>query len=590
LQISALSNGVQNHKRNQQNNNSPQFKGAEQFLMMAAKPLQMLEADPIKGVVFLDVTTAIAPNTAIDTVERNPAQGFETFRRESSGLVINCLLPGVAVVGTAFALKNSILGNEFKHIPAQRIWANDETLTESAATWKKVAGETDKEKRVRSFIEENFKRIKPNAESLMVKGTDAEQKAAKESVQNALKILSDAILDPNPPQEKGFMASIGNGIKKAKNSIFGEPKMELGISNAKLNEVAGHLSKAYGQSTGVEITRLVQNDKTGKTFSTDMKKYIRDNFSLARAFDDKAIATHGVDKFTERMQKLLKVKSGATMVGVGALALAMHTINRKITEKMTGRKGYSGYKNIDGGNVQSPEDKGKLFGGKLLASAWFGSLAFLSMGVPELKMFNFAAPTTTMHQARALSLVTDIGRVNAASDKNELKDTMMRDTLIFANLYVLGDIVKSAIVQGVQSHYKSKGVDLNLLNESAKPTKKDSFVKHFNYWVKGKSVKSIEEIEGTIAKGASVQKRKNVVIGASLASLGYSLGALGIIAPIMIAKITNHNRDKELAKTAAKSTSVVSVAERGTRTSKPGLEALKQANVKAPKMYTTTES
>lgn len=532
MQLAPLSNSFQ-AKKNQ--NAQPSFSNGGAILSALAKPLQAMDANPIQGVIFLDITSAIAPNTAIDTVKRNPDQGFETFRRESSGLIVNCLLPGIAAPIVGYLFKG-MLGDAFSGIAANKIWANKDTIDATASTWNKVSHIEDKEKRVKEFIKQSFEKVTPNEQSKL-------------------------ILEPNDTKT---IAKRDAALGKLAKAILKADEKNVSISSKELNEIHGDLARVYGQSKSVKI-------KIGdeKTYSTGLKDYIRDNFAMSKAFLDKsithkdnAITKNNIGNFTTGLKKLLKFKSVATMAGVGILALSMQSINRKITEKMTGRKGYSGYKDLSLESQQTQEDKKKLRMGKLLSSAWFSSLAFVSMGKLSGGMLNFAAPTTTMNQARSLSLLTDVGRVKAADDKNELKDTTVRDTIIFMNLYVLGDYIQKGVVELKQRAYKKKmGIDLNLMNQSQKSNPGDSIFIKFGNWVKGKSIKSFEELEGTSVIAKTIQKskevsadpkimqmRKNIVTASNLAGIGYSLVALGIFTPLLIARMTNNNRERQMAK------------------------------------------
>ena len=514
MQLTSVNSSLQNknHRTSQ-----PSFSNGGAILAALARPLQSFDTNPIAGVIFLDITSAIAPNTAIDTVKRNPDQGFETFRRESSGLIVNCLLPGFFVPGVAYLAKKGFLGSAFSNIAAHKIWANKDNIDETTANWKKVSHIEDERKRVEAFLQEGFKNLQSNEQSkLLLDTTDASQKQRDA----ALKNLANAILD-----------------SKEKNT---------GISGKTLDAIHYDLATVYGQSKSITI-------KGNTTYTTSLKNYIRDNFSMSRAFMDKSINHSNIDDFSKNLKKLLVFKSVATMVGVGALALSMQAINRAITEKMTGRKGYSGYKDLSIEAQPTEEEKQKLRRGKFLSAAWFTGLAFVSMGKLNAGIWNFAAPTTTMDQARTLSLLTDFGRVSAADEKNELKDTTLRDTVIFMNLYVLGDYIQKGVVEIAQKMHKKKhGLDLNLMNEAEKPDVNASMLKKIGHWVKGKSVKSFEEIEGTatnlLKDAKTTQLRKNIVTAANLTGIGYSLIALGIVIPILIAKMTNNNRTKQIAK------------------------------------------
>ena len=545
-QTSRQKNRIQSDKATGQ----PHFSGAFTNAMnLISKPLQGLDANPLVGVIVLDILTAIAPNTIIDTIKRNAIQGFETFRRESSGLIINCILPGIAVIGAAFALKQKVMGKEFNHIPVHKVWANTKSIDDGLSTWKEVSNIKDKDKRIEAFIKKSFEKVQCDDKSFMKIGTETEKEQAFKAKNEAIEELIKEIKTPSKKEEKG----IKGFFIKVKNAIPGFKDTPAEIDNKQLNKIHDKLAKAYGSSKNVII-----QGADNKPLSTNMKNHIRNTFAFAHIFDDKSINSGNIDKFAKKMKTLVGNKTLITMAGVGILALSMQAINRIITEKTTGRKGYAGYKNHNGEKIQTPEDKAKLNIGKAISSAWFLTLGVLSMGKFGAKgQFDFAAPRTTMDQARILSLTTDIGRVNAADEKNELKDTTVRDTIIFFNLYMAGDYISKGLVEGCQMRHKRKtGEDLNLFNKPAPINEKNKFKKFYKKigaWVKGKSIKSFEEIEGTFVQSTKKSKaeinqiRKNVVTASNLMGLIYSLGALGIAAPLLIARMTNKNMEKELA-------------------------------------------
>ena len=129
-------------------NVNPTFTGGWETLGgWLIKGMQRCEAEPMLNVTVLDLTTAIAPRSIIETVaaskgtddEGNPVYdengkqkrkfnflaGFEALRRESSGLFINCLLPGVFVIGAAKLLSNPIMGSASNLI---HNWSDNATL------------------------------------------------------------------------------------------------------------------------------------------------------------------------------------------------------------------------------------------------------------------------------------------------------------------------------------------------------------------------------------------------------------------------------------------------------------------------------
>ena len=93
---------VKNNNTPKRDNNmqkNPAFKGGLADLPILL--VQQCEKQPMINVTVLDLSTAIVPRTVIETKESNGYAGFEAFRRESSGLIVNCIIPGFIVAGVA---------------------------------------------------------------------------------------------------------------------------------------------------------------------------------------------------------------------------------------------------------------------------------------------------------------------------------------------------------------------------------------------------------------------------------------------------------------------------------------------------------
>ena len=86
-----------NTNQNINKQNSPAFKGG--IVDMGVNALQWVSTEPMYGVALIDGVTAIAPRTIVDA-KTNGFAAAETFRRESSGLIVNCMIPGLFVLGT----------------------------------------------------------------------------------------------------------------------------------------------------------------------------------------------------------------------------------------------------------------------------------------------------------------------------------------------------------------------------------------------------------------------------------------------------------------------------------------------------------
>ena len=110
---------------------NPSFKGG--LVDMGVNALQWVSTEPMYGVALIDGVTAIAPRTIVDA-KTNGFAAAETFRRESSGLIVNCMIPGLFVLGTGKIAQ--MLYKDFKIPGLLGTWANEESLTELHQRYK----------------------------------------------------------------------------------------------------------------------------------------------------------------------------------------------------------------------------------------------------------------------------------------------------------------------------------------------------------------------------------------------------------------------------------------------------------------------
>lgn len=158
-------------------NNNPQkqqpaFKGMGDLLI---RGVQACEREPMWNVTFLDLSTAILPRTFFETFigskkkdengketherQLNIMGGFEAFRRESSGLLINCIIPSFVVAGAASLLQKPIMGDFIKNKAGLSwCWANGDSLSKIEKFYKESKGAT-KEERVFNTLKNTFDNI-----------------------------------------------------------------------------------------------------------------------------------------------------------------------------------------------------------------------------------------------------------------------------------------------------------------------------------------------------------------------------------------------------------------------------------------------
>ena len=130
---------------------NPAFKGGLADLPILL--VQQCEKQPMVNVSVLDLSTAIIPRTIVETKESNSYAGFEAFRRESSGLIVNCLIPSFIVMGVASLLQRPIMSG-FHKANLINTWANGDSIDKIHKFYHEANGATQEEKIYNTFRNE----------------------------------------------------------------------------------------------------------------------------------------------------------------------------------------------------------------------------------------------------------------------------------------------------------------------------------------------------------------------------------------------------------------------------------------------------
>lgn len=477
--------------------NEPQFRGGP--LDVALSALQMCEANPMLNVAVLDLSTAIVPRTIVEG-ETNPYAGFEAFRRESSGLIVNCMIPSIIVLGIAHAIQNPIIGGSTN---MGSCWANGDTINLVTKYWQN-AKDTP---------------VKQNGKVLY--------KGEKAKVYNTIKnILKDT---------EGVD---GNDFKNFKDMNFDE-----GISKLTEQVYAQKYSKAEVKSAYkaiVDKTHISENIKIkghGEGFySENLGSVLRDTPKILKEIVSGKVPDPA--SFAVKARRLVNTKS---LLGLGVilpLAVSMQPINRWITAKTSGVEGAPIYKDFGKNSSKNltPKEKSDLLKQKFISIGSMIAVALLSMGgkLPTMNVLQFKGIFPTMDQARIISTATFSSRMAASEDRNDLREATVRDIATFSSFYFLGDYVAKGIASWIQ---KSRP-DIKLINVLKAPDKNANPVKKFFHWAKHTALKSSDEVVGETAK-----KMRSLC---QLGNIGFSLLALGILIPKLYRGKTDQEREKEL--------------------------------------------
>lgn len=514
------------------NNRTPKYvsqknKGQTSFTglgSLALKGIQKCEESPMINVAVLDLSTAILPRTFFETFigskkkdengnetrERklNIMGGFEAFRREGSGLLINCMIPSFIVMGAAKLLNRPIMG-AFNKSNLTRSWANGDTINCVSKYYKNAQG-ASKEDRVFSTLKSMFDDIE-GVDGDIGKGGLKKFKeifANDEEYTNHLRKMAKNIVSEKP--EKGYTTEMYKYLVR-----------KSGIAeNIKFSKDSGFFSSSLGHLC----------DSVGDVLHGASKEGI---------LTPNANITENEGNFVKYLSKAKHLVNAKSIAGLGMiipLAVAAQPINRWITHKLSGKKGAPIY-NDDKERILTPEEKKQLTARKFIDVPLMWGVAALSMLMdrPSLKMFQFKNIFPTMDQARIISAATFSSRLAAAEDKNELHENTIRDIATFSSFYFLGDYAAKGIATFLEKHNKD---GIKLINRLKDANPNDNIMKKFWNWAKHTKMKSTDELSA-ISNEALRTKAKNLRAICQAGNLAFSLLSLGIFIPLYTRTQTN---------------------------------------------------
>lgn len=514
------------------NNRTPKYvsqknKGQTSFTglgSLALKGIQKCEESPMINVAVLDLSTAILPRTFFETFigskkkdengnetrERklNIMGGFEAFRREGSGLLINCMIPSFIVMGAAKLLNRPIMG-AFNKSNLTRSWANGDTINCVSKYYKNAQG-ASKEDRVFSTLKSMFDDIE-GVDGDIGKGGLKKFKeifANDEEYTNHLRKMAKNIVSEKP--EKGYTTEMYKYLVR-----------KSGIAeNIKFSKDSGFFSSSLGHLC----------DSVGDVLHGASKEGILTPNANITANEGNFV------KYLSKAKHLVNAKSIAGLGMIIPLAVAAQPINRWITHRLSGKKGAPIY-NDDKERILTPEEKKQLTARKFIDVPLMWGVAALSMLMdrPSLKMFQFKNIFPTMDQARIISAATFSSRLAAAEDKNELHENTIRDIATFSSFYFLGDYAAKGIATFLEKHNKD---GIKLINRLKDANPNDNIMKKFWNWAKHTKMKSTDELSA-ISNEALRTKAKNLRAICQAGNLAFSLLSLGIFIPLYTRTQTN---------------------------------------------------
>ncbi len=499
---------VTNYQTKVTSNYHPVFKGPLDGALTST--LKFLDTNEMANAVLIDLGAMVAPRTYIDTKKRNKDAGFETFFREISGTFINCLSAGLIAAGIS-SLVSKRLQPEVAINP--KSWFSDDSIGVLKSAWDKSGGNIEK------YVAGVLDNMSAQDGGKMVSFKDInweniewiDEKGWKDYWWNNPKYMK------TPETFKNR-----DGIIKTFTEIIKDENLDSGDKKCVLKIMESRITNALGANRNVNVN-ISSNKMTGT-----LSNILRDTYDMGKdVFTNKSV---NIDNAIAKIKRVNKIKIFGALSLASVLGLTNQYINRKLTEKRTGKKGFVGevdYKSRKKSSKTCENSKG-LFIKKLLASAGMIAMTIGVMKVKNPKDFinklQFTGPVSSGNAIKTVYASTIIGRFLAADSDTELRESVTRDYFGFLNWLVLGGFA----AKGTANLLDRNQEHLFNINKEGKGLK---------HWLNDINLKTHSEIT---AKGKDFAKKNLWKLNvAHLAGLGYSALALGVLLPIINIYMTN---------------------------------------------------
>ena len=459
---------LQRNNNNKQRKSNPNFKGPIDLgFQVGSQFLNFLNVSPAIGACFVDFGFMVTPRTIVD-FKRSANAGMETGFRESMGTT-NHAIAGAVGLGAGYLVTHSF--NKANGVKAHLMFMDGHSID----TFKDFVNLSIKENKYdsRTYWENFFKSIK---------GFNT----TKEGSTEVWHSLSD------------------NTVKKAVNLMVEAESDKYKVPKQTMNELVELIT---GETEAGSTFKIVKgNTDTGVTAT--LKDLISNANSMLRAVKDKALHDGtGTVKDLNKFLKGVKNKKVATVIAglsvPAAIGMSAQPFNRYLTKKRTGSDGFVG---VEG---RQPD---KTLGFKILKAitglAISSAMIACILKNPKnlyikpvesakeiLKNLQYKGIVPTLDQFKFIYGVTIMSRILAARDKDEMRESIIKDSLGFANWLILGGFV---------SKLAARAFNKNIVNYDEEKYGKGTF-----NFIKHSIEKTHEEILYPVLKKLNIPTTQN---------------------------------------------------------------------------------
>lgn len=429
---------IPQYNNNKNNNNQQKFTGA---MEAGTAFLRFLDTNQAWGANCVDLCSMVIPRTTVDFINRGPEAGTETARRESMGTFNHSM---VGVYGSLVGAFLAAAMNKRFGIKAHKIFADNETFETVTKSFDAYKGS-------------DYKAHLKNIFSQLETQVDGEwRKIPAEDIEKLAGKFNSAMLNKQAPDL----------INK---------------------ELMSYSKAVVTSATGSQNAYRFAGTRNTFTLTSGIEN-IYNITKAAIAKDTKNISS------ADFLKAMKKMNVRRSLIGLGiATAVGMSTqpINMYLTKKKTGSDGFVGVAGRE-------KDKSASFKVLKLTGASLFSLAALSTITPvPKKLFSklqFKGMTPTVNQLKFVYGLTIASRILSARDKDEFRESLVKDTLGFMNLLVLGALVTKGV---------ARAFDKSLINVG-----KDGS-KNFFKWLTNSTLKTRDEVLYTELKKKGISTIKD---------------------------------------------------------------------------------
>ncbi len=429
-------------------NSSQSFKGTG---ALALTTLRMLNNSPAIGACAVDLCSMVIPRTYIEWKNRGPQSGTETLIREGTS---NLIHTGVGVIGLGAATVLSGKFNNTYGVKAQNIFASGDTIQSMSELWHNAQGQK----------KEFFQGFVQNIKGLSGSKWQTVSEAAKDDIVEGMIALSDKAKEHASAKGISEKIQLGKEVKALKSLIVAKVTKETGAqASFKMNSING-----------------------SKELSSSFPELLDNAVSLSNSFQAQA-----KEKLPKFLSALKKNKVASTLLGMGicaALCMSVQPINRYLTKKRTGSDGFVGVDNSDK-NEKKPQG---YKAAKTVLGIAFPLAALRTIGQPKdlISNIQFNSKVPRLNQFKFLYGLTIASRLLSARDGNELRESVIKDTLGFTNWLILGGMVSKLVARGIGG---KELINNPIIKDETKKGLWES-VKYAGKWLTKASVKSFDEV------------------------------------------------------------------------------------------------